>query len=156
MANTDDLTRIENKFKLSLLQTEKRLVNLEVAIAELEEKLKKVDLEGIQNLKQKVEDLEELKTSKKDLVAINVRIGSLEESIKNFEGLEKAPVLNKEIEDKMNKIREFERSITENTPGISNMETNELISRIIALEARIGALERITQNKTKDQPVVLE
>lgn len=156
MANTDDLTRIENKFKLSLLQTEKRLVNLEVAIAELEEKLDKVDLEGIQNLKQKVEDLEELKTNKKDLVAINVRIGSLEESIKKFEGLEKAPVLNKEIEDKMDEIRDFERRITENTPGISNMETNELISRIIALEARIGALERITQSKTKDQPVVLE
>ena len=137
MANTDDLTRIENKFKLSLLQTEKRLVNLEVAIAELEEKLRKVDLEGIQNLKRKVEDADVI-------------------GLKKNGGLEKAPVVNKEIEVKMDKIMDFERIITEKTPSISSMETNELLSRFIAFEARIGALERITQSKTKNQPVVLE
>lgn len=60
---------LENKVKLSLLQAEKRLVDLELSVAELKEtgeKLKDFDpsqlqqLSGLDELKQKVDDIEDL------------------------------------------------------------------------------------------------
>jgi chromosome segregation ATPase len=52
--------KVEDKFKLSLLQIEKRFVDLEVAIGELNEKLKDVDTKAVSELKQRIEDIEDL------------------------------------------------------------------------------------------------
>lgn len=52
--------KVEDKFKLSLLQIEKRFVDLEVAIGELGEKLKAVDVTTVAELKQRMDDIEDL------------------------------------------------------------------------------------------------
>lgn len=69
MAIDREISRLENKVKMSLLQAEKRLVELEVAVTELKEsyaKLKDIDPASLESLKElpeikaKFDDLEDL------------------------------------------------------------------------------------------------
>ncbi|MHA1743339.1 MAG: hypothetical protein ACTSV6_03695, partial [Candidatus Heimdallarchaeota archaeon] len=60
MPEDKSLGKVEDKFKLSLLQIEKRFVDLEVALGELNEKIKKVDVKAISEMKQRMEDIEDL------------------------------------------------------------------------------------------------
>ncbi len=56
----EDFARIENKFKLSLVNMEKRFVELEMTISELSERLKAGQIESIKVLNQRVEGIEDL------------------------------------------------------------------------------------------------
>ena len=55
-----DVAKIENKFKLSLMNMEKRFVELEMVISELSERLKSGQIEPIKALNQRIEGIEAL------------------------------------------------------------------------------------------------
>ena len=50
MAKPESFSNVEDKFKLTLLQIEKRFVDLEMSISELKTKLKDVNIEAIGSL----------------------------------------------------------------------------------------------------------
>jgi chromosome segregation ATPase len=56
----EKFSRTENKFKLTLVQMDKRFVDLETAITELREKAKEPPVQPISPLQQKIDDLEDL------------------------------------------------------------------------------------------------
>ena len=57
---SEDLTSVEDKFKLSILNMDKRFVNLEMTISELSESVKAGNVESLRSLNQRVEDIEDL------------------------------------------------------------------------------------------------
>jgi chromosome segregation ATPase len=153
---SSEVAKIESKFKLSLLQAEKRLVDLEVAVSELNEKLKDVDLKELVDLKTRVEDLEdlimveqagivELKKLLEDVVSrptpsipedLEEKLKSLEEKISStLESISK-------IEGDMNKIKEKITTLEKKPPlqpfieEIKKIENNFLIT-----SAKVGAVE---------------
>lgn len=56
----EEFGKMEDKFKLSLLKVEKRFVDLELMVNELKEKLQEANFEEIKNLKERIDDLEDL------------------------------------------------------------------------------------------------
>lgn len=114
MAEEDkESKRVENKFKLSLLQIEKRFVDLETLISELTEKVNGIDLAPVSEIKQRAEDIEDLimveqaaiielkkalETSKSPEIPAEVKekLGTLEQSIQN---LVQKPELQQTVED---------------------------------------------------------
>lgn len=57
---SEDLTSIEDKFKLSILNMDKRFVDLEMTISELSEGVKSGNVKSLRVLNQRVEDIEDL------------------------------------------------------------------------------------------------
>jgi len=59
----EEMTEVEapkKTTKSDILKVEKRVIDLELVIAELKESLKVIDVKAISDLKQKIEDLEDL------------------------------------------------------------------------------------------------
>ena len=56
----EDITSVEDKFKLSILNMDKRFVDLEMTISELSESVKAGNVESLRLLNQRVEDIEDL------------------------------------------------------------------------------------------------
>jgi hypothetical protein len=127
LAEPDDITRIENKIKLSLLKAEKRLVNLEVDLSELKEKLKSIDLDEVQNLKQKVEDIEDL------IMVENAGVVELKKMMEDIgTKLEKAPSTQPvpDFNALSNKVNTIKGSV------------DELTKKKLDLEMKIAEIEK--------------
>ncbi|GEM_PF-5387266 len=60
MTETDPIKDMENKFKLSLIQIEKRFVDLEATVGELLQKVKDLDAESMKELRERIDSLENL------------------------------------------------------------------------------------------------
>lgn len=115
-----DISRIENKVKMSLLQAEKRLVELEMAVTELKdfrEKMKNVDLSGLETLKelpemkQRFDDLEDL------IMAENLGIREMKQMLDEIKTkipfVEQASESQKQLEGKMSAIGDIQQKISE-------------------------------------------
>jgi len=60
LTETDPIKDMENKFKLSLIQIEKRFVDLEATVGELLQKVKDLDAESMKELRERIDSLENL------------------------------------------------------------------------------------------------
>ncbi len=117
-------SRIENKFKLSLLQMEKRFVDLETNISEISEKVKEMDLTPINELRQKADDIEDL---------IMVEQAAIIELKKMLEGSKSAEI-PPELTDKVSKLEEslsnlvgkseFQKTIEDLKKELADMQPN--------------------------------
>jgi len=121
--------KVEDKFKFALLQVDKRLVNLELAIGEISEKiknLKSIDAETINAIKERLDELE-------DLVMVE-NLGEIE--LKRF---------FENIESKTNDLSQKTNYFSEELKKIETLETK--IEQIKNLE------EEIVKLKEKVEPI---
>ncbi|MEM5805322.1 MAG: hypothetical protein QW156_00800 [Candidatus Aenigmatarchaeota archaeon] len=131
--NQDDSSSIEKKFKLSFLQMEKRLLDLEVALSEIKDKLKDFDATNLAELKQRLEDVEDL--------AMLENVGILEfkkmmEEIK--ERLEDMKNINSNVVNLQNKITELERT----HKAMSEIDTKNIPEQIKNIKNELDILNK--------------
>jgi len=139
-SNENPGEEIENKFKFALLQVDKRLVNLEIAIGEISEKiknLKSIDAETIDAIKERMDELE-------DLVMVE-NLGEIE--LKRF--LEN-------IESKTNELSEKTASFSEELEKIKDLgakieEIKKLEEEIKKLNERLEPIETSTLKKLEEE-----
>jgi chromosome segregation ATPase len=99
--------KAENKYKLTLVQMDKRFVDLETAITELREKAKEVIAPSISPLQQKVDDLEDL------IMVEQAGILELKKMLEEAKGkLEQAPDLSSVISKSNEKLNSLEKEIS--------------------------------------------
>jgi len=99
--------KAENKYKLTLVQMDKRFVDLETAITELREKAKEVIAPSISPLQQKVDDLEDL------IMVEQAGILELKKMLEDAKGkLEQAPDLSSVISKSNEKLNSLEKEIS--------------------------------------------
>jgi len=144
----------EDKFKLSLLSVEKRFVELEGAIGEMQQKLQNIQAPDTKDLEQRISDLEDL---------IYVEQGGIEELKGMLEGQKDEkessnqqvaaeevqkivdPILAKaksEIDSKLDHLKnglDHLRQTSENNPQIAN-QMNEMNGKVAQLNAKINAI----------------
>lgn len=103
----EDFRKIEDKFKLSLLQLQKRLTDLEVAISEVKESVKVSKAREISELAQRVEDIEDLiMVEQAGIVELQKMMQAAEE---RFLAASKMPKnLKKRVEEMEGIIKELE------------------------------------------------
>lgn len=170
----EELDRAENKFKLTLLQMEKRFVDLEMSISELKDKLKDINAESVTDLQQKINETEDLMFVEQagitELKKVMEQIASkpglppeFEEKIKNLENLpikfeEKINLLEKSVSDLVGRdelherLGKIEKDIAvlagKAVPTSVEMET---------IHERLGKIEKdISTGKGAPTPVELE
>ncbi|MEM5766439.1 MAG: hypothetical protein QW423_02295 [Candidatus Aenigmatarchaeota archaeon] len=118
---------IEEKFKFALLQVDKRLVNLEIAIGEIKEKLKSIqiiDVETINSIRERLDELE-------DLIMV--------ENLGGFELKKILEDLNSKTTENYQKILELSKEVKNFAPQIE--ETKKLEEEINNLANKIGSSE---------------
>jgi chromosome segregation ATPase len=103
----ENFEKPESKYKLTLLQMDKRFVDLETAITELREKAKEVIAPSISPLQQKVDDLEDL------IMVEQAGILELKKMLEEAKGkLEQAPDLSSVISKSNEKLNSLEKEIS--------------------------------------------
>jgi len=128
---TDETTEseIESKFKMTLLQTEKRLMDLEMGLSELREKFKDIDPKKISEIAERVEELEDL---------ILVEQAGIIELKKALEGFG----TSKETEEK---IKSLENMLTQ-----TKDEMKTKIENILVMKPRIEEMiEKVDKSVSK-------
>lgn len=173
----EDFAKIEDKFKLSLLNMEKRFVDLEMTVSSLTERLKSGQVESVQAVNQRLEDIEDLimieqaglmelknvmeraenkfqtvigfdeKVEKK----LEGKIASVEHLAKNAAEKEDQIKLKSELNKKISRV---EREIADirSTPtieSVSPLEVGELRNKLQDLEKRVSAFIRTTGDLKK-------
>ncbi len=145
--------------KKDILQLEKRLVDIELAVTELKESAKSTNLSMIPELQQKIEDVEDLimveqagiielkkmmEESKPEKPAIpenfEERMKSIESSIPNF--VEKA-----ELESK---VEDIQKSLPPQAAEPTSVEMEGLYNRLAQLENNLPALKSQIDNFSKE------
>jgi DNA repair exonuclease SbcCD ATPase subunit len=147
-------TESESKFKRTLLQTEKRIMDLEVSVSELTEKLKKIDPKEFSAIKERTEELEDLVTVeqagiielKKMLEEFQKKVSAepVEEKL-----AESTEYLKGEIENIKNKLKGFSEEMANIKSGFGGTLDN--------IEKRISEIEIASHNleeKIKDIDVI--
>lgn len=139
--------KIEDKFKLSLLHIDKRFVDLELAIGELSEKLKDVDVKDVSEVKQRTDDIEDL------IMVEQAGVLELKKMLEEIQKRAEAPqapasvAVPKEEIEKMtsmimgelhNKLEKTEKNVQSVINEISNLRT-ETGNEIIRIKERIGS-----------------
>jgi len=128
-------TNLEDKFKLTLLQIEKRFVDLEMGLGELKDKMKDVSPEQLASINQRMEDIEDLTMVenaavielKKMLEDISQKFNSLTTSVSEINKLgQRLDSLEKEIHEVSSKPADLE--IQEKIKSLES-EFSELISK---------------------------
>lgn len=168
----------EDRFKLTLLQMEKRFVDLEMSLGELGQKVKDVDIKSVSELKQKVDDIEDMISVeqvgiielKKMLEGMNEKAEQVSvvnsmvtKSNERLNGIEKEMAAMKgsivprnEMSDT---VRKLENSVTEisvkSPPTSVEMENfhkrfNDLSSQLKSLSARTENNVKILFEKVKE------
>jgi uncharacterized protein YoxC len=156
LAKPESFDNIEDKFKLTLLQIEKRFVDLEMSISELKAKLKDINFDAITSLQQRVDDLENLAMVenvgvielKKMLDGIKTQFGDLPAAVSKISPLE----------ERLNKL---EASISEtpakpDTTGLEqkieklNNDIAQLMAKPTAPEVDLSGLHSGTQTLKED------
>jgi chromosome segregation ATPase len=146
MPEKPSFDELEKKFKLSLLQIEKRLLDLEVAIGEIKEKLDGFDLSEISDIKERLEDVEDLATLENvGILEFKKMIEEIKERLKDIKNI------NTSIISLQKKIAELETSQkivmeTSDTKKVVN-RIKELQNEIIGLRSLVGKLEKTLYEK---------
>jgi len=107
----EEESKIENKFKKTLLQTEKRIMDLEVSVSELAEKLKEIDLKEFSAVKDRIEELEDLVTVEQ--VGI-IELKKMLEEFREKAGIELVKEKIEEISATKSKVEEIEKKLEDN------------------------------------------
>ncbi len=162
----EDFSKIEDKFKLSLMQTEKRIVDLEVAFSELSSKIG--ESKGPEELKQRVDDLEDLamietigvtelkkmmeqiRDSAKpaeppDLSAIEQKIANLESQVATLPKPEQVDLSG--VESHVKGLNETVDSLKESHGGVQS-QIDLVINEINSLRKEVGTeIQNIKMNR---------
>jgi len=127
----ENFDKMSDRFKLTLLQMEKRFVDLETAISETREKLKDVNIDLLTSLQQRVDDIE-------DLIMVE-QAGILEikkmmeaEQQKRKDTADVAAVAR--VEDRLDKIDQAVKSLSAEQPGL------EVEERLKKLQGDVASL----------------
>ena len=138
---------VEDRYKLTFLQTDKRLINLELALGELSEKikgLKTVDAETINSIQERLDDLEDLiMVENLGEVELKKVLGDMNSKMAQVSELSKAPPGMSSEE-----LQRFEASILQkvdekfsNLPTIPSNQLTSLQEEITRLSERTRLLE---------------
>ncbi|MBI4010604.1 MAG: hypothetical protein HY361_05510 [Candidatus Aenigmarchaeota archaeon] len=130
-----DFSKVENKFKLSLLHMEKRFVDLESIVSELSEKSKGEDLTPISGLQQRIDDIEDL---------IMVEQAAIIELKKMLESAPKVEAPSVDLSELEKKIADLEQKSL--TPA-ENADMQPVITEMNNLKQQVD--EKIKELQTK-------
>lgn len=153
----DEFSRLENKFKLSLLQVEKRFVDLETTVSELVEKLKEVDLSSLEDIKQRVEDLEDLiMVEQAGIIELKKLLEEkkpvspeLEEEIKKLQASISDIVSKSELQTQLANIRNELLSISAK-PAPSSIEMELLHDKLSKVEGELVLLKSQAERVSRE------
>lgn len=155
MDKPESFSNVEDRFKLTILQIEKRFVDLEMSISELKSKLKDINMDAITSLQQRVDDLDDLSMVenvgvielKKMLEGIKNQFGELPAAVSEIPQLkERLDKLDFDVSklstesDKMfdERIKKLDDEISELTvKGLPYPEIEGLSKRIDMLKERL-------------------
>lgn len=126
-------SNLEDKFKLTLLQIEKRFVDLEMGLSEIKEKLKEVSPDQFSSMNQRMDDIEDL--SMVEDAAVTEFKQMLVDLGKKFDSV---PSAMSEIQKLQERIAAIEKEISEVSLKPAGMEVEE---RVKKLEADISSLQ---------------
>jgi DNA repair exonuclease SbcCD ATPase subunit len=107
----EEENKVESKFKKTLLQTEKRIMDLEVSVSELAEKLKEIDPKEFSVVKERMEELEDLITVEQAGI---IELKKMLEEFREKAGVELVREKIGEISATKSKVEEIEKKLEEN------------------------------------------
>lgn len=131
-----DIVRSEDKFKLSLLNFQKRFVDLEFAISEIASRIKDIDPENIKTFNQRVEALEDM------IMVEQAGVHELKQIMQNVDNVFQTTATLRDVEDMRERVRRVEnlaRAAAEMTdmPAELSPETQQ---RLRSLEQNVSEL----------------
>ena len=134
---------VENKFKLSLLGLEKKILDLEGMVSDLSEKVKKIDLKDFQK---KLEEFEDL------VMVSNLALMDLKGKV---EAIEKGKLTSEEFEKLVNEIKpdviaKLDKDIKKVESELDSLKEEMQPKKISEIRERIGLIE----NKISQNPVI--
>lgn len=158
MVEKDVSSRLENKFKLSFLQVEKRFVDLETIVSELNEKLKEFDTTDSADIKQRMDDIEDLiMVEQSGIIELkkmmenkpeNLEIpADLQERLKTLESNISNLVEKTEFQSKLDSIQK-DLSSVKATPTSIGIE--DFHNRLEKIENSLSMLKSQTENVSKE------
>lgn len=135
-----NIVRSEDKFKLSLLNFQKRFVDLEFAISEIASRIKDIDPENIKTFDQRVEALEDM------IMVEQAGVHELKHIMQNVDNVFQTTATLRDVEDMRERVRRVEnlaRASAEMTdmPAELSPETQQ---RIRSLEQNVSELRDLT------------
>lgn len=133
----EDFVKPEEKFKLSLLNMEKRFVDVEFAISELAAKMKDLDVEDLKTLKSRLEDIEDLiLVEQAGIVELKRIMESVDRGLESSAKAEDVSI----IKERVRRIENLARAAAEiaELPGELTEETK---MRLKTLEEAVAALK---------------
>lgn len=120
----ENFDKLSDRFKLTLLQMEKRFVDLEAAISETREKLKDVNMDTVTATQKRVEDIEDLiMVEQAGILEIKKMMEAEHQRQENFVDISSL----EKIEDRLNKIDQSIKSLSVEEP---NLEAEEKIKKL--------------------------
>lgn len=161
-----DFSKVESKFKLSLLQVERRFVDLETVVSEVSEKLKDVDLTGVSEVKQRTDDIEdlimveqaaiiELKKMLEGIQIPTVDISGLETRITELEKVgikpltEQINALKQETDGKINefssKLPNLVTDVISSKYDILQQGLSDLLNKKVGMDLKVEGLRKDIQ-----------
>lgn len=131
----------ENKYKFSFLQIEKRLVNLEIAIGELSEKIKKVDVKSLSGIQEKVDELEDfLLVENAGVVELKKIMEKIEKGV-DIKSLPSQDVINKIVSEVADLRSELNKEIVYLKEKVEGEEATKSDIDIKFLSSRVKSLK---------------
>ncbi len=149
-SDPEDFTNVEERFKLSLINMEKRFVELEMAISELGEKVNAGRIDSVKDLNQRVSDIEDLIMVEQagilELKSMLERADSKFSNIGQFnEKLEeRVSGMVSESESRVKNVEDGLRTVEEALKNPSDL-TEEAKERISLLEKDVAHLKTLPQ-----------
>ena len=127
----ENFDNVSDRFKLTLLQMEKRFVDLETALTETRDKLKDINLDSVTALEKRVEDIEDLiMVEQAGILEIKKMMESGQQKEKDFAD---AATLGR-FEERLNNMDQDLKSISVQQPGL------EVEERVKKLEGDVTSL----------------
>jgi len=144
--NPKDFVKTEDKLKLSLLNMEKRFVDLEFAVSELSSRIEYLDLEELQKEKGKLNDLENM------ILVEQAGILELKKIMENLDSKFSSSVSKEDvsiIKDRVKKIEALSRAAVQMV-DISTDMPEEARLRISKLEDAVAELKSMPSPQSVD------
>lgn len=156
-------SKIES-LRISLDSMTKKKIEMDLKIAEIEKKFEIIENRIRESVSEGIMD--EIKSNRKDLMTTNIRVDSLERvsrelmsgvqnlenSIKKFESLERITLLNKDIEDKIERFKFIEND-TKRLSSKVEMMYDDIQKKLMVmgnLERNISKLNETVSSVTKE------
>ena len=136
--NISENLKIEDRYKLTFIQMDERFINLELAIGDLNEKIKSLDLKAISDLKQKIEDLEDMAMVENfGVLELKKLLDTWEKKIENVSKENKLPLSPENL-------NEISSLVLPNLESSIALKVEERLSKIgnVTAPADIASLEK--------------